>query len=104
MLSEVSLMDVPLAGAEYTSQAVEALIEKPNALHRIHQCQQMRAISAKWLPVRWGISRWVFQLMQSQATLHKQKAGLSTGLIEKILPVLSCCGASRAATAGAGAP
>jgi hypothetical protein len=51
MLSEVSLMDVPLAGAESTSQAVEALIEKPNAPHRIHQCPKIRTISARWSPV-----------------------------------------------------
>ncbi len=33
-------MDVFLAGAEYTSQAVEALIEKPDTLHLIHRCPE----------------------------------------------------------------
>jgi hypothetical protein len=47
MLGKVAFMDVPLAGAEYTNQALEVLIEKPNALHRIHRCEKTRPISAK---------------------------------------------------------
>jgi hypothetical protein len=39
-MSEGVFMDVSLAGAEYTSQAVEALIEKPDTLHLIHRCPE----------------------------------------------------------------
>lgn len=37
-MSEVVFMDLFWAGAEYTSQAVGALIERLDAPHRIHQC------------------------------------------------------------------
>jgi hypothetical protein len=36
-LGKAAFMNVPLVGAEYTNRAVGALIEKPDALHLIHQ-------------------------------------------------------------------
>ena len=48
----VIFMDGFGAGAESTSKAVKALIEKPNPSHRIHQFRQMRMISARLMVIR----------------------------------------------------
>jgi hypothetical protein len=48
-MNEVVFMDVSLVGAEYASQAVEALIEKPDTLLLIHRCPESARVAWRFL-------------------------------------------------------